>query len=161
MYTLILAVTAILVAAAHGCYDDSHFVRRSQNGSTIHSWGYNSFKGPANWHGIDHSSNYLCATGKMQTPINLDSTISKERGSDYVMTIPSGTVTFENKGHTVEVNHIQNGMLEFHGNTYKLLQFHFHTPSEHHIHDEYFPMEVHFVHKTEGKSCTSISFERN
>jgi carbonic anhydrase len=31
--------------------------------------------------------------------------------------------------------------------TYKLLQFHFHTPSEHELNGEKFPMELHLVHK--------------
>jgi carbonic anhydrase len=30
---------------------------------------------------------------------------------------------------------------------YKLVQFHFHTPSEHRLHGEQFPMELHFVHR--------------
>lgn len=31
--------------------------------------------------------------------------------------------------------------------TYKLLQFHWHTPSEHRLNGEEFPMEMHFVHQ--------------
>ena len=33
------------------------------------------------------------------------------------------------------------------GDRFDLLQFHFHTPSEHLITGEQFPMEVHFVHR--------------
>lgn len=39
------------------------------------------------------------------------------------------------------------GRLEVDGVTYELKQFHFHTPSEHRIDGEAFPMEMHLVHQ--------------
>ena len=33
---------------------------------------------------------------------------------------------------------------------FELLQFHFHTPSEHYINGTPFPMEVHFVHRSQN-----------
>jgi carbonic anhydrase len=41
-----------------------------------------------------------------------------------------------------------NGTLVVNGTTYPLAQFHFHTPSEHRINNEYFQMECHFVFET-------------
>ena len=41
------------------------------------------------------------------------------------------------------------GELTVGGVTYKLLQFHWHTPSEHELNGQKFPMEMHFVHKYE------------
>jgi carbonic anhydrase len=38
--------------------------------------------------------------------------------------------------------------------TWTLKQFHFHTPSEHRINGEHFPMEMHLVHQ--GPGITSI-----
>lgn len=143
-----IALTGLLIAVAHGCYDDSHLFRRSENGSTEAAYTYWGEKGPASWGQIE--SNKLCATGKMQTPINLDASIKTESGSEYEMKIPDGNVKFLNKGHTVEVNHVENGTLTFGGNTYNLAQFHFHAPSEHLIDGKHSSLEVHFVHKTES-----------
>lgn len=36
------------------------------------------------------------------------------------------------------------------GKVFELKQFHFHTPSEHTIDGEYFPLEMHLVHEAEG-----------
>ena len=41
------------------------------------------------------------------------------------------------------------GQLTVDGKSYNLLQFHFHTPSEHYIGGLPYPMEVHFVHQAE------------
>jgi carbonic anhydrase len=42
-----------------------------------------------------------------------------------------------------------------------LKQFHFHSPSEHHINGQVYPMEVHFVFQADGtfllSSCVSNS----
>jgi len=53
-------------------------------------------------------------------------------------------------GSTVEV--IVNGTATFNGTNYALKQFHFHTPSEHRINEEYFPLEMHMVHQTTDKA---------
>ena len=47
---------------------------------------------------------------------------------------------FENLGSTVEV--VVNGTATYNGTTYSLKQYHFHTPSEHRINGEYYPLEV-------------------
>ena len=55
-------------------------------------------------------------------------------------------------GHTIQVTVEEGSTLTTSRGTYKLKQFHFHTPSEHTINGEYFPMEVHFVHQSaDGK----------
>jgi carbonic anhydrase len=61
------------------------------------------------------------------------------------MDIPDAGVVFENLGTTIEV--VVNGTTSFAGTNYRLVQFHMHTPSEHHVNDEYFPLEVHMVHQ--------------
>jgi carbonic anhydrase len=51
----------------------------------------------------------------------------------------------ENLGTTIEVT--VNGTTKFGGMDYRLKQFHMHTPSEHRISEEYYPLELHFVHE--------------
>jgi carbonic anhydrase len=38
------------------------------------------------------------------------------------------------------------------GKEFGLRQFHFHTPSEHTVEGEHFPLEMHMVHQAEGTS---------
>ena len=52
-----------------------------------------------------------------------------------------------NNGHTVQVNLTNAGGIEIDGKPYRLVQFHFHTPSEEHIAGKGFPMVAHFVHQ--------------
>jgi carbonic anhydrase len=58
---------------------------------------------------------------------------------------PVEEVEFENLGTTIEV--IANGTTTIAGNQFRLVQFHMHTPSEHHLNGEYHPLEVHMVHE--------------
>lgn len=73
-----------------------------------------------------------------------DSTI-KAAASRPVLDVVDGPVLFENLGTTIEVS--LNGTTRYNDADYQLVQFHMHTPSEHHINDEYYPLEVHFVHQ--------------
>jgi hypothetical protein len=69
------------------------------------------------------------------------------------MNIPEQEVEFENLGTTIEV--IVNGTTTVAEKDFQLMQFHMHTPSEHHINGEYHPLEVHMVHQGVGKLSTS------
>jgi carbonic anhydrase len=71
------------------------------------------------------------------------------------LNIPEQEVEFENLGTTIEV--IVNGTTTVAGSEFQLVQFHMHTPSEHHINGEYHPLEVHMVHQGVGKSHSSFS----
>jgi len=66
-----------------------------------------------------------------------------------VLDIPEQKIEFENLGTTIEV--IVNGTTKFAGNDFRLKQFHFHTPSEHRVNEEYFPIEIHLVHEGVSK----------
>ena len=49
------------------------------------------------------------------------------------------------------------GELRVAGVNYKLLQFHWHTPSEHELNGEKFPMEMHLVHRADdGTDILSV-----
>src|SRR3954451_22460699 len=154
MYTTLIASLVLglfqaqstLASCAHGTY----LYRREEavGGVKIPDFNYRTTKGPTNWHSIS-PENKICAIGKTQSPIILDSTIPIE-GSGFVkMEIESQhDIPFENLGTTVEV--LVDGKTVVGNSTFSLKQFHFHTPSEHRINEEYFPIEVHFVHEAEG-----------
>jgi carbonic anhydrase len=53
-----------------------------------------------------------------------------------------------NNGHTIQVTCDGLSTLTIGDVVYSLKQFHFHTPSEHHIQGRSFPMEMHLVHRS-------------
>ncbi len=62
-----------------------------------------------------------------------------------------------NKGHTVQVNVDAGSMLSVDNQSFELLQFHFHSPSENTIEGESFPMEMHLVHANEEGKLTVLA----
>jgi carbonic anhydrase len=58
--------------------------------------------------------------------------------------------TIVNNGHTIQLNFTEGSTLTLGDVKYKLLQVHFHRPSEHMIGGKNFPMEAHFVHRNDA-----------
>ena len=116
---------------------------------SLPNYNYEGTTGPVNWHGIqdDYAT---CATGQNQSPINFNpSDLDAIASGDVEVNIPAGqTPQFFNQDVNVQVNIEGNTVIS--GQNFNLQQFHFHTPSEHRVNDEYFPVEVHFVHAAEG-----------
>ena len=54
-----------------------------------------------------------------------------------------------NNGHTIQVNYAQGSSVTINGEKFSLLQFHFHTPSEHTINNKASALELHLVHRNE------------
>jgi len=52
-----------------------------------------------------------------------------------------------NNGHTVQVNLDNAGSVGLPSGDYKLVQFHFHTPSEEAFNGKHYPLVAHLVHK--------------
>jgi carbonic anhydrase len=89
-------------------------------------WSYEGDSGPDKWGSLGGDGN-VCATGTQQSPVDI-----------------TGTVV--NNGHTIQLNLPEGGTLRVGNDVYKLVQFHFHHPSEHRINGKGTAMEVHFVH---------------
>jgi carbonic anhydrase len=149
---LLFAASLIAAVSANCVYGTSIFPRREQ--VTVSTWGYNALKGPLNWYGLNETANHACGKGSNQSPIVIDSTVSVLSASTItnfsVVDYPRGA-EFENLGTNVEV--VVNGTL-VDGNsntTFKLAQFHFHTPAEHRINSEFYPMEMHWVFESDGE----------
>jgi len=111
-------------------------------------WSYEGEAGPAHWGDLD-KANAVCSAGSQQSPLDIAAAIRsnlpkmaidwKKSDSDIV-----------NNGHTIQVNPPAGSKLSRGGNTYELVQFHFHAPSEHLIDGKAFPMEAHFVHQAKS-----------
>jgi carbonic anhydrase len=118
----------------------------------INPFNYTGLGGPLTWVGLNYSANEACGKGSHQSPVNIV-TSSIEYASPLGMSLNLSTIDgakFENLGSGLQVSLLQGSLL-VEGTAYDLKQLHFHTPSEHRVDEEYFPMECHFVFQDEGK----------
>jgi len=110
-------------------------------------WAYEGENGPAAWGKLKPDFN-LCAIGKRQSPINIEDGATLQGPAEPVhfdYTPSNGTVV--NNGHTIQVDVQGENSITVRGSNYRLLQFHFHTPSEEQVNFKRFTMVAHLVHK--------------
>lgn len=109
------------------------------------NWGYDGASGPAHWGDLD-AANKACAVGSQQSPINIVHPI-KARLPALKTAWRKGAETIVNNGHTIQLNVAPGSTLKVGSDSFTLLQFHFHHPSEHTVAGKHYPMEAHFVHR--------------
>lgn len=108
-------------------------------------WGYEGHEGPTHWGDLSH--NYAtCKTGKSQSPININTTTATKL-ANIKFSYQTTPIDVVNNGHTIQVNYAKGSMLSVGGKDYKLLQFHFHSPSEHEVNGKPYDMVAHLVHQ--------------
>jgi carbonic anhydrase len=123
---------------------------------TIH-WTYTGDTGPEHWAELSEEFE-ACRLGKNQSPINIISDNLIESALPPISLDYSGrTQSIINNGHTLQVNVTGNNTLVTHDGSFHLKQFHFHSPSEHRIDGESFPLEAHFVHENENGELAVVS----
>jgi carbonic anhydrase len=109
-------------------------------------WSYEGSSGPDNWGTLDAASK-VCSAGNQQSPLDITASVKAELPRLDIAWGKSAD-TIVNNGHTIQLNSAEGSTLKVGNETYKLVQFHFHRPSEHLINGKNAPMEVHFVHAT-------------
>ncbi len=107
-------------------------------------WSYGGDTGPEHW-GDLNAGNKVCSMGFQQSPIDLRAAIPASPGRIAVNYKPT-TLRVVNNGHTIQCNTDPGSTMNLDGDTFRLLQFHFHHPSEHALDGRRFDMECHFVH---------------
>ena len=113
-------------------------------------WTYEGEEGPAHWSELDPTY-ATCGAGRSQSPIDVANPLEQDLTNISFHYQPS-EVNILNNGHTVQVNYDAGSYIELDGTRYDVVQFHYHTPSEHTVDGESFPAELHIVHKNaEGK----------
>ena len=112
-------------------------------------WSYSGDTGPEFWGFLlDGSGNVAfptCATGESQSPVNIGVVDDEDMSSIRFNYEPTPLVVINNT-HTIEVEYEPGSSITVGGDTYGLLQFHFHSPSEHTEGGIAYPMEGHLVH---------------
>lgn len=114
-------------------------------------WGYVSTPetaGPAEWGSLPGDA--ACAAGKRQSPVDLATRapfpVEAKDLPNLVFRYGTTKLHLVNNGHTVQADVDKGSTVEIDGATWTLLQFHFHTPSEHSLDGLHYPMEMHLVH---------------
>jgi len=116
----------------------------AESGHKAH-WSYEGHEGPENWGNLSHDYE-MCKTGKAQSPIDISS-ISSAALEDIESSYKKTSLDVVNNGHTIQVNYNNGSSIRVDGKTYNLLQFHFHSPSEHHVDGKPADMVAHLVHQ--------------
>jgi carbonic anhydrase len=111
-------------------------------------WSNEGAGGPAKWGDLD-AANKACSLGAQQSPIDITATV-KSQLPPLKISWGKTADTIVNNGHTIQLNFAEGSTLKLGDTTYKLLQVHFHRPSEHLVGGKNFPMEAHFVHRADG-----------
>jgi len=107
-------------------------------------WGYDGEAGPTHWGGLS-ADNIACSAGSQQSPLNITGTIPADLPAIEIAWKRGGTMV--NNGHTIQINVPAGSTLSRGGKVYEMVQYHFHSPSEHLVEGRGFAMEAHFVHK--------------
>jgi carbonic anhydrase len=107
-------------------------------------WSYEGPQGPEKWGDLE-PANRVCSVGGQQSPVDVVDTISAKL-TPIKPNWARRADTIVNNGHTIQLNFAEGSKLTAPGGEYKLVQCHFHRPSEHLVNGKTYPMEVHFVH---------------
>lgn len=108
-------------------------------------WGYVGEMNPTQW-GREFPT---CAIGKSQSPIDIKEPFAKATQTikpDY----KEGALKIVNNGHTIQINVDPGSKLMIDKDSFDLLQFHFHRPSEEKVNGKPMAMVAHFVHKNQA-----------
>ena len=110
-------------------------------------YSYSGATGPAHW-GDLHPAYHLANKGKQQSPVDIvpDDAVDKDL-PEISFHYKSTPLKILNNGHTIQVIYEPGSYMDVGDETYELLQFHFHSPSEHTYNGNALEMEVHLVHK--------------
>ncbi len=122
----------------------AHGAAKAAKGHGAAHWTYGGETGPQHW-GDMTAGNKVCSMGFQQSPVNLSAAIPASSGIIEVDYKPT-TLRVVNNGHTIQCNTDPGSSMTLDGDNFRLLQFHFHHPSEHAMDGRRFDMEAHFVH---------------
>lgn len=138
---------AAVKAAEKPAVEEAKAAHAAPAAHAIH-WGYFGEGGPQHWG--DLSADYAtCKTGRNQSPVDL-----RDKTALGVQGLPGLDIAYRevplkiiNNGHSIQINFPLGSYIKVGGHRFELLQYHFHTPSEHHKEGFAYPMEMHLVHK--------------
>jgi carbonic anhydrase len=135
--------------------------------SAAPSWNHDpadSARGPAAWGELDDEFEQ-CASGEAQSPVDLTAEELTVVLEDLEFDYPETPLTVKNTGHVIEAELPEGGehTLSIGDDEYRLVQFHFHAPSEHTVDGRSYDGEAHLVHESDDSelAVVAVFLERN
>ena len=154
--SLLVALSLGLAGLSLACGETQARMRKTPVvAPTTPHWDYEGEHGPAAW-GTLCPEFATCNTGRSQSPIDLSgarATLLSDIETSYApaqlrIVHHEHVADVVNNGHTVQVNYPAGSTLVLGDRSFALAQYHFHSPSEHTLEGQHFPMEMHLVHKS-------------
>lgn len=102
----------------------------------------NDQQGPS--HGLEH--------GLVQSPININTNKTDEGHHRIQLHYETSHEHIIHGKHLVEIDYDPGSYVVFDDRRYEFKQLHFHTPSEHRVDENLYPMEMHMVHEATDPS---------
>jgi carbonic anhydrase len=145
----LLAVASVLFLAC-GSGVGVHAQTSAAAAAAAGQFGYTGDDGPAFWAESAHAP--LCGASLFgrQSPIDLSFAIPDQRLAPLDLDLQETSVVLSNPGYNVTTIAQERQVLTLDGEPYKLLQFHFHTLSEHTVDGRQGVMELHVVFQDEA-----------
>ncbi|WP_417456054.1 carbonic anhydrase [Kordiimonas sp.] len=116
------------------------------------NWSYSGSNGPDSWGAVSS----VCANGSMQSPIMMEGTeavLLNRLETNYGVS----PVDMKNDRRTVRFDYAPGSMLKVGDKSFELTGFHFHTPGEHYVMAQSFPMEIHFDHRAADGTLARVA----
>lgn len=148
-----LALYGVLMGALlwGGCKKDDDKIPESCEG--IH-WEYEGEEGPSHWGEL--CVGYSDCAGSTQSPVDIKGAVADATLAAIAKSYGTSKTSILNNGHTIQFNYDAGSSITVNGEQYDLLQFHFHTHSEHLVNGTSYPMEVHLVHKNAASGKLAV-----
>jgi carbonic anhydrase len=106
-----------------------------------HHWSYVGDNGPSHWAAT-------CNAGQAQSPIDIKTSKAQRKKLPALkFDYRPGPLMIIDNGHSVQVNIPNGSTMSVGADRFRLVQFHFHKPSEEMIDGRRFDMVVHLVHR--------------
>ena len=157
---LVLGIASAFLLS--GCHSESAKPEHaaSHHEAHGHHWNY-AENGPTHWEEFSET----CGVGLHQSPINVESDKTVAMNRQYELTMHENINSMAkiiDNGHSIKVTPSQGGTINLNGETFELLQFHFHGKSEHTVNGKRYDLVAHLVHQnpiTKQLAVVAVFFE--
>ncbi|MFK5938217.1 MAG: carbonic anhydrase family protein [Sulfurimonas sp.] len=150
----------LTLSVAAFIFTGNAFANEAHHEAHAKHWNY-SENGPAHWEEFSKT----CGLGIHQSPVNIMPGKTMSMNHDYDLSMHEDVNTMAkiiDNGHSIKVTPEQSGTITLHGETFKLLQFHFHGKSEHTVDGKRYDLVAHMVHqnpKTKQLAVVAVFFK--
>lgn len=149
----VLCLPLLLAATVMACGGGDDEVEEV---ATDVEWGYSGAGAPENWANLS-PDNAACETGMMQSPVDITGYVDGD-APPLSFSFRRGVDEITNDGKSLKLHYTGSNRLGLAERTYRLANVHYHSPSEHTIDGEQFPVEVHLVHEQTFGDVAVLAF---